>query len=75
MDLKKEHLLKPLSVPGTDVAQGGKLSTLKQAVTETEARHIRSVLSYAKNHKGETARILGITRKNLWEKMKDYGIQ
>jgi transcriptional regulator with PAS, ATPase and Fis domain len=73
--LKKEHLLKPLTVPGTDVPQGGKLSTLKEAVQETEARHIRNVLAYTRTHRGEAARILGITRKSLWEKMKEYGIE
>jgi DNA-binding NtrC family response regulator len=53
----------------------GRLSSLKETVAEAEARHIKSVLAYAHGHRGETARILGITRKNLWEKMRDYGIE
>jgi DNA-binding NtrC family response regulator len=73
--LKKEHLLRPLSVPGTDVAPTGKLSSLRETVAEAEARHIRSVLGYTQGHRGETSRILGITRKNLWEKMREYGIE
>ena len=72
--LKKEHLLNPLAVPGTDVAQTGKLSTLREAVAETEVRQIKTVLTYTRGHKGEAARILGITRKNLWEKMRDFGM-
>jgi DNA-binding NtrC family response regulator len=51
------------------------LSTLKGVVVEAEVRHIKSVLAYTQGHKGEAARILGITRKNLWEKMRDYGIE
>lgn len=73
--LKREHLLKPLPVPGSGVAPAGHLSTLKQAVVEAEVHHIKDVLAYTGNHKGEAARILGITRKNLWEKMREYGIE
>jgi len=72
--LKREHLLEPVTVDGTNVVPGGKLSSLRQAVAESEARHIKSVLAYTGGHKGESAKILGITRKNLWEKMRDYGI-
>ncbi len=73
--LKKEHLLRPLPMAGTEVPPTGRLSTLRETVAEAEARHIRSVLAYARGHRGETARILGITRKNLWEKMREYGIE
>jgi DNA-binding NtrC family response regulator len=72
--LKKEHLLRPLNMPGTDVPPTGKLATLRETVAEAEARHIRSVVAYTQGHRGEAARILGITRKNLWEKMREYGI-
>jgi DNA-binding NtrC family response regulator len=73
--LKKEHLLRPLNVPGTDVPPTGKLATLREIVAEAEARHIKSIVAYTKGHRGEAARILGITRKNLWEKMREYGIE
>ena len=73
--LKKEHLLRPLNVPGTDVPPTGKLATLRETVAEAEARHIKSIVGYTKGHRGEAARILGITRKNLWEKMREYGIE
>ncbi len=73
--LLKEHLLRPLPLPGTGVPPTGKLASLREAVAEAEARHIRSVLAYTRGHRGETSRILGITRKNLWEKMRDYGIE
>jgi len=73
--LKKEHLLRPLNMAGTDVPPTGKLSTLKETVAEAEARHIRSVVAYTHGHRGEASRILGITRKNLWEKMSQYGIE
>ncbi len=73
--LKQEHVLRPLATAGTDLPSVGSLSTLRDAVSEVEARHIRSVMVHAKGHRGEMSRILGITRKNLWEKMKEYGIE
>jgi len=73
--LKKEHLLRPLNMPGTDVPPTGKLATLREAVAEAEARHIRNVVAYTQGHRGEAARILGITRKSLWEKIREYGIE
>ncbi|MBI2899067.1 MAG: sigma-54-dependent Fis family transcriptional regulator [Planctomycetes bacterium] len=72
--LKREHLLQPVTMEGTGVVAGGALASLRDKVAEAEARHIRSVLAYTGGHKGEAARILGITRKNLWEKMKQYAI-
>ncbi len=73
--LRKEHLLRPVSIGGTEVSPTGKLATLRDAVAEAEVRHIRNVLAHTQGHKGEAARLLGITRKNLWEKMRDYGIE
>jgi DNA-binding NtrC family response regulator len=72
--LRKEHLLRPLNMPGTDVPPTGKLATLRDAVAEAEARQIRAVVAYTQGHRGEASRILGITRKSLWEKMREYGI-
>ncbi|MBI2932340.1 MAG: sigma-54-dependent Fis family transcriptional regulator [Planctomycetes bacterium] len=72
--LRHEHLLKPLTLPGSEVPFAGRLSTLEETRREAEVRHIRAVLAYTKGHKGEAARILGITRKNLWEKMREYGL-
>ncbi|MCM2269884.1 MAG: hypothetical protein NDJ75_07270 [Thermoanaerobaculia bacterium] len=35
---------------------------------------IRRALAAARGHQGRAAEILGISRKNLWEKRKRYGI-
>ncbi|HEY3226942.1 MAG TPA: sigma-54 dependent transcriptional regulator [Planctomycetota bacterium] len=73
-ELKREYLLRPLggraSAPGGSDTQ----KALRAVVEESEAAHIRRVLDFTGNHKGEAARILGITRKNLWEKMRLYGL-
>jgi DNA-binding NtrC family response regulator len=39
-----------------------------------EERHIRTALARNEGHLGRTAESLGISRKNLWEKMKKLGI-
>jgi DNA-binding NtrC family response regulator len=75
LDLKKERLLRPLAVPGSDVPAAGRLATLREAVADLEVRQIRAALQHAKGHRGEMARILGITRKTLWEKMREHGIE
>ena len=38
-----------------------------QTVAEAEARHVRGVVANTKGHRGEAARILGITRKKRVE--------
>ncbi|MGH7162984.1 MAG: sigma-54-dependent transcriptional regulator [Planctomycetota bacterium] len=48
---------------------------LRDVVRETEARHIRRVLRHANQHRANAARILGISRKNLWEKMRELDIK
>ena len=49
---------------------GARLKTLE----EMEREHIRSVLTANRGIKNETARILGISRKTLWSKIRKYNI-
>jgi len=74
--LKKEHLLRPAfdeaipaRMPSVD------MRSLKEVVAETEKMHIRHVLKHADGTRTRAADILGISRKNLWEKMKEYGLE
>lgn len=43
---------------------------LKEAITEYEKRYIEKVIDYAGGHKTLAARMLGMSRKVLWEKLK-----
>ena len=54
---------------------GGPLVSLREVVREGEAAHIRRVLAATDGHRANAAKVLGISRKNLWEKIKDYGIE
>ena len=41
----------------------------------TEREYILRVLKDTSGHKSEAAKILGISRKTLWEKLKTYGLE
>ncbi|MGC2857696.1 sigma-54-dependent transcriptional regulator [Novispirillum sp. DQ9] len=47
---------------------------LKEAVEQTEKKLIQQALQRHQWHMSETAAALGISRKNLWEKMRRYDI-
>jgi two-component system response regulator AtoC len=40
-----------------------------------EQNLLRKALAHCGGNRTETARVLGISRKNLWEKLKGYGIE
>ncbi|MFG0319349.1 MAG: sigma-54-dependent transcriptional regulator [Planctomycetota bacterium JB042] len=69
--LKKEHLLLP-SPRFKNAAHVPATTTLKEVVRAAEIEHIKRVLKTTGNHKAQAAALLGISRKNLWEKMKEY---
>ena len=59
------------SAPETDMAVE---ENLAQAVASAEKRCILQALKKTADNKTEAAAILGISRKNLWEKMKTYNL-
>jgi len=48
--------------------------TLAEAVAAAERKCIQRALAKSAGNKTESATLLGISRKNLWEKMKLYGL-
>ncbi len=77
-ELKVEHLLPagPRSRREEAPDDGGPVErSLRDVVREAEMRHIRRVLRHTGGHRANTASILGISRKNLWEKMRELDIQ
>ncbi len=73
-ELLLEGALRRRKKGGASDASGGPLLTLREVVRESEAAAIRRVLQATEGHRANAAKILGISRKNLWEKMKEYGI-
>ncbi len=55
-------------------ARSGPMETLTAAREEFERRYILDVLEHAQGSKTVASRILGMSRKSLWEKCKRYGI-
>ncbi len=73
--LRKEHLVEASPVHKKAMAVPRNLTTLREAVEAAEKEHIEEILRITNGHKAQAAEILGISRKNLWEKMKNYGIE
>jgi DNA-binding NtrC family response regulator len=48
--------------------------TRKPSLAELESVYIREVLEHTRGNKTRAAEILGISRKNLYEKMRRYNI-
>jgi len=57
------------------VVEGPVERPLREVVREAEAAHIRRVLKHTGGHRANSAKILGISRKNLWEKMRELEIR
>ncbi|HDP81096.1 MAG TPA: sigma-54-dependent Fis family transcriptional regulator [Spirochaetes bacterium] len=49
--------------------------SLNAAMRDFEKNHIERVIKLAKNNKARAARLLGISRSMLYDKMKKYGIE
>ncbi|MBS1151754.1 MAG: sigma54 specific transcriptional regulator, Fis family [Myxococcaceae bacterium] len=74
-ELRLEHL-PPDIVEGhlARVSNVG-MRPLHDALAQYEREYLRHALEACQGHKSATAALLGISRKNLWEKLKRYGIE
>ena len=73
-ELAREHLL-PIDDRwrgATEVPES--IAPLREVLRETEAEHLRRALELTGGHRTQSAELLGISRKVLWEKLKDHGI-
>ncbi len=73
--LKKEHLVETSPIHKKALAVPNNLVKLKAYVEEAEKEHIYNILKATNGHKAQAADVLGISRKNLWEKMRLYEIE
>ncbi|MBN2189935.1 MAG: sigma-54-dependent Fis family transcriptional regulator [Candidatus Aureabacteria bacterium] len=72
-ELKEEHLFLPQK---KDALYGsGDSLKLRDYVEKLSARYIAEVLKKTGGKKSLAAKVLGISRKSLWEKMKEYNIE
>jgi DNA-binding NtrC family response regulator len=73
--LKREHLLPVDRSRRAALEPPTALRTLREVLVEAERRHLENVLRSVGGHRTKAASVLGISRKVLWEKLKDYGIE
>lgn len=67
-------IVKPQQEPPRPNHEGGAFRSLAAAVEETEKRLIEEVLASCKGNKTEAARILGLSRQGLRNKIYKYGL-
>jgi DNA-binding NtrC family response regulator len=60
--------------PAVTTPQALKPKSLKQAIEELERRMIAEALAGSKNNQQQTAKVLGLSRQGLINKMKRYGL-
>ena len=73
--LRKEHLLPVDKSRRAALNPAVDLVTLREVLVNVERRHIETVLRSVGGHRTKAASMLGISRKVLWEKLKDYSIE
>ena len=73
--LKKEHLLPVDKTRRAALEPPTDLKSLREVLVQAEREHLRKVLRSVGGHRTKAASVLGISRKVLWEKLKDYGIE
>jgi len=74
-ELKKEYLL-PLDTRWRGATETPEhVRPLREVLREVEIAHIRRALELTGGHRTQTAELLGISRKVLWEKLRDFEIE
>lgn len=71
--LKIEHLIPQSATAEPGVTLPGELVPLKRVMEAAEREHILRTLRMLGGNRGHASEALGISRKNLWEKLKSYG--
>ena len=76
--VQPEHLPPALRgstpVTGQTAASANGEHSALPTLQEAERSHIRSALDASKGHRGNAARMLGISERNLYRKLREYGL-
>jgi two-component system response regulator HydG len=72
--IEKEDLSNTILEPNTAPKINDELN-LKEVVIQAETAAIKKALKLTKNNKSKTARLLGVDRKTLYNKLDQYGIE
>jgi transcriptional regulator with PAS, ATPase and Fis domain len=69
-----EHLPTALLAQGTSTASSPAPAERMPTLYEMERAHIAMAVQAAKGHRGNAARILGISERNLYRKLREHGL-
>jgi two-component system response regulator AtoC len=64
----------PEAAPASAASKGPQPSTLAAVVARAEAEAIASALARSSDNKAKAARLLGVSERNLWYKIKRHGL-
>jgi DNA-binding NtrC family response regulator len=73
-ELLPEHLPATLRSAGAAASRSDREGDAMATLEQLERTHIERVLQAADGHRGHAARILGISERNLYRKLRDYGL-
>ncbi len=65
----------PEPAPGPGAAEAAPAHLLMDAVRDTERRYLQEVLLSVGGRRKQAAETLGISRKTLWKKLKQFGLE
>ncbi len=68
------HLPPEIAGAGVGVRDGDAPRTLSEAMRDFEREYLKRTLARTSGKRTHAAQLLGISRKNLWEKLRAYGL-
>ena len=72
--IEPEHLPDDITGAAATSTDEGAVQTLAVVVKRAEREHLLRALAVARGQRARAADLLGISRKNLWEKLRAHGI-
>jgi DNA-binding NtrC family response regulator len=73
-EIRPEHLPRALTAPSPPLATLGTAEASLPTLEQMEREHIARALRASDGHRGHAARMLGISERNLYRKLREYGL-
>jgi len=73
-EVRPEHLPAAVRQPPPAATPPGEAATPFQTLEHTERAQIELALRETAGHRGQAAKLLGISERNLYRKLRDYGL-
>ena len=73
-EIRPEHFPRALTAPLPPTATPGTAEASLPTLEQMEREHIARALQATNGHRGHAARMLGISERNLYRKLREYGL-